>query len=542
MRMFAWGPACAVVLLTGLPVTMQAQEKSKLKPKDIPRLMEEADKFIAANDLPKAEAYLKAIIELDPKQAQAAYKLGTVCESQKDWDCTMMNYQLALGALTGAEKARAHLGLATGHFQAGRYTDAAEQASAVLAIDPARAEAHVIRAQSLVKVKSPEAVAACEAAAKAVPTNAAVHAALGEALIAAGRQADAEAPLKKALELEPKRPATSAQLAQVLEAKGDHAGAIAAATAALDAEPGRKELYAVRGRAYLATGDEAKALGDLYAAVAANPQDKVLLLALAKIQQKQGRLPEAAQQYRAVLAIDPRQPEALLGLADSLVRVNDFENAKAPAAAAAAALPDNAQAQYLHGRLLEQDKQYDPALTAYGNAVRLDPKLSQAYYGQGRILREQKKDVPGALAAMEKAAALDGADPGILTELGAVLYESKQVDRTIETLTKATASTGYANPMGYAVLGLALKDKKEFDKAIPSLEKAGELAPKWWMPRWGAAWSYFGGFKKGCPCGPEDQAKVQKMQAHYDQMLALGGTDAALGERVKMLSSGLKIK
>jgi hypothetical protein len=62
------------------------------------------------------------------------------------------------------------------------------------------------------------------------------------------------------------------------------------------------------------------------------------------------------------------------------------------------------------------------------------------------------------------------------------------------------------------------------------------------MPRWGAAWSYFGGFKKGCPCGPEDQAKVQKMQAHYDQMLALGGTDAALGERVKMLSSGLKIK
>ena len=96
--------------------------------------------------------------------------------------------------------------------------------------------------------------------------------------------------------------------------------------------------------------------------------------------------------------------------------------------------------------------------------------------------------------------------------------------------------------MGYAVLGLALKDKKEFDKAIAPLEKAADLAPKWWMPRWGAAWSYFGGFKKGCPCGPEDQARVQKMQAHYDQMLALGGTDAALGERVKMLASGLKIK
>ena len=138
--------------------------------------------------------------------------------------------------------------------------------------------------------------------------------------------------------------------------------------------------------------------------------------------------------------------------------------------------------------------------------------------------------------------ALDAANPGILTELGAVLYESKQVDRTIQTLEKAVASPDYANPMGLAVLGLALKDKKEYDKSIPHLEKAAELAPKWWMPRWGAAWSYFGSFKKGCPCGPEDQARVQKMQAHFDQMVALGGSDPALAERVKMLASGLKIK
>jgi hypothetical protein len=62
------------------------------------------------------------------------------------------------------------------------------------------------------------------------------------------------------------------------------------------------------------------------------------------------------------------------------------------------------------------------------------------------------------------------------------------------------------------------------------------------MPRWGAAWAYFGQFKKGCPCGPDDQARVQKMQAHYDQMVALGGKDAGLAERVKMLASGLKVK
>ena len=228
MRTFAWTSAAAAVLLASVSsvVPVYAQEQSKLKPKDIPRLMEEADKFIAANDIPKAEAYLKAVIGLDPKQSQAAFKLGKLCEAQKDWECTLTNYQLALGALTGADKAQAHMGLAAGHLQAGRYADAAEHAGAALALDPSRAQAHVIRAESLVKVKSPEALAACEAAVKAVPDSAVAHASLGEALLAAGRMADAEAPLKKTLELDPKQPAASAQLARVLAAKrrprGDH--------------------------------------------------------------------------------------------------------------------------------------------------------------------------------------------------------------------------------------------------------------------------------------------------------------------------------
>ena len=79
---FVWTPAAAVVLIAGVLFAgpVYAQELAKLKPKDIPRLMEEADKFIAANDGPKAQAYLKAIIGLDPKQSQAAFKLGKLCE------------------------------------------------------------------------------------------------------------------------------------------------------------------------------------------------------------------------------------------------------------------------------------------------------------------------------------------------------------------------------------------------------------------------------------------------------------------------------
>jgi tetratricopeptide (TPR) repeat protein len=544
MRMSAWVPAAAVALVASqisvLPVG--AQDLSKARARDIPRLMTEADKFVADNDPARAEAHLKAIVGLDPKQSQAAFKLARLCEARKDSECAMANYQLALGALTGADKAQAHLGLAAGHLQAERFPDAAEHAGAALAIDGSLTPAHVIRAVSLGKTKSPDALAAAEQAAKVAPDDARVQAVLGEALVAANRGADAEAPLRKALSLDPKLASAAAQLAQIVSAKGDHDATIVAVGQALGLDPNRRDLYALRGRAYLAKGDGDKALQDLYAAASAAPNDTGLQLTLGQIQQKQRRYDAAAQQYRNVLAVSPQQTDALLGLTDVLITLQDLEGARPYAAKAAAALPENARAQYLQARILEHDKQVDPALAAYAKAASLDPKMAEAFHGQGRLLREHKKDIPNALASMEKAAALDAANAGILTDLGAVQYEAKQVDKAIETLQKAVATPDYKHPMGLAVLGLALKDKGQYAAAIAPLEQAADLAPKWWMPRWGAAWAYFGQFKKGCPCGPDDQARIQKMQAHYDQMVALGGKDAGLAERVKMLASGLKVK
>jgi hypothetical protein len=96
--------------------------------------------------------------------------------------------------------------------------------------------------------------------------------------------------------------------------------------------------------------------------------------------------------------------------------------------------------------------------------------------------------------------------------------------------------------MGYGVLGLAFKDKGDYTQALGYLDKAIVLEPKWWMPHWGAAWSHFALIKKGCPCGPDDDARVQKMQAHFDQVMSLGGADPALADRVKLLAAGQKVR
>lgn len=544
MRMSAWpGMTSGALLLSVLvALPLAAQDKPKFRARDIPRLMEEAEKFIAANDLPKAEAYLRTVVELDPNQSQAAFKLGRVCEAQQDWECMLANYQLALGGLEGAEKAEAHAGLASGHLRAQRYKDAAEQAREAVALDPALARAHVTLAAALVSLEDPGAVAAAEAASKAAPDNATAHAALGAALLAADRGAEAEPPLRRAIELDPKNAASQAQLAEVLAAKGDHAGVVTAVGAALALDPSRRELFALRGRALLAQGKDAEALDDLHAAAAVSTADAPLHLSIAKIHHDAGRFPIAAEHYRSAIEINPQIGEAHLGLADVLVRTYDIQNAKAPAERAAGMMPDNAQAQYLVGRVYELSQQFDPALEAYAKAVSLDPKLAEAHHAQGRILREQKKDAAGGLASLEKAVALKGDDPAILTDLGAALFEAKQVDRTIETLQKVVVLPDYKNPMGFGVLGLALKDKADYEAALPHLNKAIELEPKWWMPHWGAAWANFALIKKGCPCGPDDEARVKTMQTHFDQMVALGGADPALAERVKALASGQKIR
>ena len=116
MRMVAWAAAAAVALHVTAWVGTPAfgQDLSKLKPKDIPKLMAEADKFIAADDLPQAAAYLKAIVGLDPKQAPmyAQMLVGMVALTGQWWlenpkakkrDVAAALVNLAWNGLTGLE-------------------------------------------------------------------------------------------------------------------------------------------------------------------------------------------------------------------------------------------------------------------------------------------------------------------------------------------------------------------------------------------------------------------------------------------------------
>lgn len=532
----------AVLVFAGAPADGPAQETRKLSRRDVERLIAEADKLVAARQLTDARQRLQLVIQQDPTNAPLALKLARICESLADWDCAGTSYQLAIANATGSDKADAHTGLAAVHLRRGNYRDAAENARAAIALNPSNTSAHVTLASSLVRGGATDSLPAAQKAVEMAPANADAHMALAEAFAREGKHVEAENSLRKVLEIEPKSAAAQARMAELLFRKGDFDGAIASAGAALTLDKELRRMYSIRGRAHYEKGNEDAAISDLQHAVSLMPDEAAAHVVLGRIYQRRKNPDQAAHYYKQAAARETQAGEGLLGLADVLAAKRDFAAAREPIERVAAGLPRSARAQYLLGVLREQQRQYDEALKAFEHAAALDPKLAAAHHGAGRVLREHLKDPARAVAHLEKAAALEPHAPDILSEYGVALYETKQPDRALEMLRKASAAPGYQSPMGFTVLGLVLKDRQQYGEALGYFEKAIELAPKWWLPHWGLAWSHFGLIKKGCPCGAADEERVQKLKAHFDAMTSFGGKDPALQQRVEALLNGLKIK
>lgn len=532
------------VLLLACPAQSQErkQEQKKMSAQELKRMLGEADRLLAAGNPIEARKYYLAVVEQQPGNVPAVLKLARTSEQIQDWDGAISAYKTVAAGAQGVEKAEGHAGLAAAYSRTGQFREAADQARQAIQLNPAAAPPHATLAYSLVRLGSTEdALAAAQKAIELAPTSALAHLTLGEGLLAAGKPAEAEHALGKALELDPKSADAHAALGEIQHRKGDSAGAVSSASKALEINPNLARAYLVRGKANHARGQTLLAQPDLTTGLKRDPSDAEAYVAFAQIVRSSNPT-SAADSYRKALALDPTLGIAYLELAEILVRQGDHTSARQSLEKAIERLPQSAHAHYLLGVVSEKEKNLDRALQEYSRASELDPKVAESHHARGKLLRDQKKDTTGALASFEKAVELNPSNAQFLTDFGVVLYDAKQADKAGEVLRKAVAMPDYNNPIGFGVLGLVLKDKQNYAEALGWFEKAGALSAKWWLPPWGAAWSHFGVIKKGCPCGPEDDERVRKIKEYYDRMVVLGGSDAALEQRVDALAKGQKIK
>jgi len=532
------------VSLVAFPVESQErkQEQKKLSAQELKRMIGEGDRLLAAGNPLEARKQYLAVVEQEPGNVAAALKLGRASEQIQDWDGAIRAYTIVASSAQGSEKAEGHTGLAAAYIRTGQFREAADNARQAIQLNPAATSARASLAYSLLRLGSTEeALAEARKTIELAPTSPLAQVTLGEALLGTGNVEGADSALRKALDLDPKAADAHAALAEIQHRKGDHAAAVSSATKALEINPNLARAYLARGKANHARGQTFLAQADLTTGLKGDLTDIEAHLALAQIVRSSNPT-LAVDLYKKVLALDPARGVAHLELGEVFVRRGDHASAREPLEKAVERLPQSARAHHLLGVVYEKQRDPDRALQEYTRAAELEPKLAEAHHARGKLLREHQKDASGALTSFQHAVELSPSNAEFLTDFGVALYDAKQSEKAGEVLGKALATPEYNNPIGFGVLGLVLKDKQNFAEALGLFEKAAALSAKWWLPAWGAAWSHFGLIKKGCPCGAEDEERVRKIKEQYDRMVALGGSDPALEQRVEALLKGQKIK
>ncbi len=458
------------VLTLLLAFSAGAQEKGKKKDEKKPisavpaDLLKQAEEKSAAGDLDGAIDLLRKAQGAEATAGEASLRLGRALESKYDVDLAIDAYRAAADKVAGAAKGEALGRLAV--LQASRgMADAPASAQAAATADPSGVWPTIalsrLRAQ---EGKGDEAVELAQKAGTAGGGPAAATA-LGYAQEAKGDMVAAEAAYRQALSGDPKLASATIGLARVLRRTGRAAEAEPMLKQVIESAPGAIDAYKESARVKMALNRAGDAVGDasIAAAMAENDPDAQRLA----VEVKAAKALEYLAQGQPALAV-----QDLTALRD--------QNPTVP------------EVRVMLGKALAAQRQADPAIAELAKATELDPKNAEAQFQLGFVNLVLKGNPAAALGPLDKAVALDPANPTYRTNLGAALVAQKQLDRAIEELGKVTASPGYNRADAWIYLGQAYVGAKRYKDAVAALEKATAIAPNSDQAYAFLGWAYFG--------------------------------------------------
>ncbi len=214
-----------------------------------------------------------------------------------------------------------------------------------------------------------------------------------------GRQNEARTELVQARQFaaQPADPYVKARLFQL---ENKHADALKAFNQALQKNPQQAPgFYYWRSRSQRALGQNQAALADLDRAVSAEPTAR-LYRERAVLKEQLGQLPGALSDLNQVIQLEPSK-EARLAYARLQLEI-DPALGKTEVEALLKQEPKWIAAQLLHVRSQIEARQLKPAQQALAEIQQREPDNAEAWWLQGVILRNQRK-YPQALSALNQA-------------------------------------------------------------------------------------------------------------------------------------------
>jgi tetratricopeptide (TPR) repeat protein len=139
--------------------------------------------------------------------------------------------------------------------------------------------------------------------------------------------------------------------------------------------------------------------------------------------------------------------------------------------------PGNAVAYLGRGNAYLYKRDYDRAISDYGQAIQLDPKLANAYVGRGNAYAG-KRDYDRAISDHDQAILLDPKSAVFYGNRGSAYNSKREYDRAISDFDEAIRlDPKYA--FAYNGRGAVYSSKREYDRAISDYDEATRLDPKY---------------------------------------------------------------
>jgi len=180
-------------------------------------------------------------------------------------------------------------------------------------------------------------------------------------------------------------PASAWSIIGIAKARlGQSAAAVDALRQASKLDPGREEHWLNLTRELMDLNRYAEAIAAAQEGLNSNPKSYALHLRLGAAYLSSDRYSEAESVFRQlVLAGDPL-PTSYVGLAQVLLRTGRAEEAASELAAAGKKLGPNFLISYFQGLALDRAARRVEAISAFQDAIRLNPSSSEAHLGLGK--------------------------------------------------------------------------------------------------------------------------------------------------------------
>jgi tetratricopeptide (TPR) repeat protein len=289
--------------------------------------LEKAEQSLNAGDLDKARIELKNVLQIDPKDAQAYFKLGNVFEQKKEYKKAFGNYSKAAELDPDNNEYQAKLGLF--HLILARDVDkATEYMETILSRDPADVNGLQLKAGILLRQdKASDAMEISRQLFQDHPDN--VENAIFLATLYGENKAytDAIAVLDKALALNPGNGALQSALGNALFLNKEYDRSEQIWQERLAAHPDAFTSHLTLAKFYQRIGESTKAEEVLRKAIVANEDDGQRKLVLVEfIQQTKGNA-EAINELKSLIKTDKDNGELRLALAQLQINEKDIDGA-----------------------------------------------------------------------------------------------------------------------------------------------------------------------------------------------------------------------